>query len=225
MPRRFAQPLAAQGNDVSKTAAGCNDDLNSLPGNCPTYLARKLRPGTKSVNMIPFKQNGSTVTKWELKEGPQAHWSMACYEHMTFTLSHCSAVVSLLSPLVTTAPYYKCFVCSKGPHYLIWPIIRVLQQHKLAQAWNKSNQKWPQRENLYPTQTMLQALGWSCCLCPPWLAQGTGLASQDTVGWHGQLNMSKGKQRCSANLGSGIPSPFPDAFRGLTFSQSDIGTI
>lgn len=51
---------------------------------------------------------------------------------------------------------------------------------------------------------------------------GTGLVSQDTVGW---LNMSKGEQHHSTELGSGIPSPSPDAFRGLTFSQSDIGTI
>lgn len=54
---------------------------------------------------------------------------------------------------------------------------------------------------------------------------GRARCAQDTVGWHGQLNTSQGEQLCSSNLGTGILSPSPDAFRGLTFSQSDIGTI
>lgn len=66
---------------------------------------------------------------------------------------------------------------------------------------------------------MLQAL------LPMSSVTGTGLVSADAVGWHGQLNVSKAKQLCSTNLESGIPFPSPDAFRGLTFSQSDTGTI
>lgn len=85
---------------MSKTAAGCNDDLNSLSGNCPTYLARKLRPATKSVSMIPFNQNVSTFMKWELKEGPRAHWSRQskmCHEHMTVHTQAllCSGVIAI----------------------------------------------------------------------------------------------------------------------------------
>lgn len=100
MPWSFAQPLSSQCNGVSKTAAGCNDDLNSLSGNCPTYLARKLRPATKSVSMIPFNQNVSTFTKWELKEGPRAQWrrqSKVCHEHMTVHTQPllCSGVIAI----------------------------------------------------------------------------------------------------------------------------------
>lgn len=105
--------------------------INSLPGNYPTNLARKLRSATKSVYMILFNQTESTFTK-----------------------------------------------C-----------------------------KWSWRKALKPA------------------GAGRARCAQDTVGWHGQLNMSKGEQLCSSNLGTGIPSPSPDAFRGLTFSQSDIGTI
>lgn len=67
MPQSFAQPLAAQCNGISKTVAGCNDDLDSLPGSCPTYLARKLSPAAKSVYMIPFNQKEIPFTKWELE--------------------------------------------------------------------------------------------------------------------------------------------------------------
>jgi len=47
--------------------AGCNDDLDSFPGSCHTYLDRKLKPATKSVYVIPFNQKEITLTKWELE--------------------------------------------------------------------------------------------------------------------------------------------------------------
>lgn len=143
-----------------------------------------------------------------------------------FGYNHCSAVVSSLSQFIMIAPCYKCFVFSKGPHHLIWPVsIRVLQQQKLAPAWNRSHQKWPQRKNLYPLQTTLQALDCSCNPCPPWLTQsclpGQCVVARTTEHEQGLW----GEQRCSRSLGSGIFPPSPDAFRGLNFSQSDIGTI
>lgn len=63
MPWSFAQPLATQCNGISKTVANCNDDLDSFPGSCLTYIARTLGPATKSVYIILFNQKEITFTK------------------------------------------------------------------------------------------------------------------------------------------------------------------
>lgn len=171
MPWRFAQPLAAQCNGVSKTAADCNNDLNSLPGTCPTYLARKLRPATKSVNTILFNQNESRFTHCELKEGPQADWSRQskmCHEHRPFTCSSCSAVASLLSPLLATAPYYKCFACSKGPHYSYDLSLECYS----STSWLKLEINLTRTGPKGKICILHKACCKPCCPCPLWLAQG-----------------------------------------------------
>lgn len=227
MPWRFAQPLAAQCNGVSKTAADCSDDLNSLPGNCPTYLARNLRPATKPVNMILFRmrahlQNGSWRKALEPTGAGRARCAMSTWP---FTLSHCPATaVSLLLPLTVTNPTTNVLLVARVP--TIW--YDLLLECYSSTSWLKLEINLSRNG----PKGKICILHKACCpaslgplLLPVPSVTGTGLVSQDTVGWRGQLNMSKGEQLCSTDLGSGVPSPSPDAFRGLTFSQSDIGTI